>query len=386
MRFGLTSLLSGTALIAVMCSTALSKDMNYLGNWVNSKAYNVGSVVAYNMGIFYSLKDTRFAPNKNHVPDSSPTWWVQVGTVGNTVLNGVVNPTSPSLGQVGDFYINTATNTIFGPKTAISPFWPAAGVALGAAGASGSTGDAGATGETGATGTTGATGDTGPMGATGATGAKGDDGSIGPTGGIGLQGPVGANGVPGATGPQGVAGATGAAGATGPVGAMGPNGNPNIGFGASEPNIIGPTGATGPTGAPGDTGATGPTGAPGDTGATGAVFLTAGSKVTIKTGANGGGALVVASAGLYGSFTSVLCTLTYNYVAGTATPDAPSGFPTVLGTSQTTYSPNIVTGLALTSGLQADTDYTFQLFYYSAAAGVFNSCSIGDVKLMVVPQ
>ena len=191
MRFGLTSLLSGTALIAVMCSTALSKDMNYLGNWVNSKAYNVGSVVAYNNGIFYSLKDTRFAPNKNHAPDSSPTWWVQVGTVGNTVLNGVVNPTSPSLGQVGDFYINTATNTIFGPKTAISPFWPAEGVALGGAGATGATGPAGPTGAAGAPGIAGPTGATGDAGATGATGAVGATGAMGATGPVGDTGPAG---------------------------------------------------------------------------------------------------------------------------------------------------------------------------------------------------
>lgn len=37
------------------------------------------------------------------------------GTNGNTILNGTVDPTSQ--GVNGDFYINTATNTIFGPKT-----------------------------------------------------------------------------------------------------------------------------------------------------------------------------------------------------------------------------------------------------------------------------
>lgn len=39
------------------------------------------------------------------------------GADGKTILNGTSNPTS-SQGTEGDFYINTATNQIFGPKTA----------------------------------------------------------------------------------------------------------------------------------------------------------------------------------------------------------------------------------------------------------------------------
>lgn len=39
------------------------------------------------------------------------------GLDGKTILNGTSNPTA-SIGVVGDFYLNTTTATIFGPKTA----------------------------------------------------------------------------------------------------------------------------------------------------------------------------------------------------------------------------------------------------------------------------
>lgn len=48
------------------------------------------------------------------------------GTNGNSVLNGTIDPSTE--GVDGDFYINTATNYIFGPKTGGT--WPA-GVSLG---------------------------------------------------------------------------------------------------------------------------------------------------------------------------------------------------------------------------------------------------------------
>lgn len=49
------------------------------------------------------------------------------GTNGATVLSGTVNPTAAT-GANGDFYINTATNTIFGPKA--TGAWPATGTSL----------------------------------------------------------------------------------------------------------------------------------------------------------------------------------------------------------------------------------------------------------------
>jgi hypothetical protein len=84
------------------------------------------------------------------------------GTDGKTVLNGASNPTALD-GNHGDFYINTVTNTIFGPKAAGA--WPATGVSL--VGPQGATGATGATGPQGPTGQTGATGATGPQGPAG---------------------------------------------------------------------------------------------------------------------------------------------------------------------------------------------------------------------------
>jgi hypothetical protein len=52
------------------------------------------------------------------------------GTNGNTVLNGTTNP-SNSLGNNGDFYINTSTYYLFGPKA--SNMWPAGTSIIGGA-------------------------------------------------------------------------------------------------------------------------------------------------------------------------------------------------------------------------------------------------------------
>jgi hypothetical protein len=83
------------------------------------------------------------------------------GVDGKTILSGSGTPSSGT-GVNGDFYIDTANNLIFGPKSA---------------GAWGS-----GTSIVGPTGATGATGATGPQGATGATGATGAAGATGATG------------------------------------------------------------------------------------------------------------------------------------------------------------------------------------------------------------
>lgn len=59
------------------------------------------------------------------------------GTDGSTVINGIVDPTTE--GEDGDFYINTLTNTLFGPKGKVTPgVWPTPGTLLvGPTGASG---------------------------------------------------------------------------------------------------------------------------------------------------------------------------------------------------------------------------------------------------------
>ena len=100
------------------------------------------------------------------------------GVAGYTVLSGVVDPTTE--GVNGDFYINTATNKIFGPKAAGT--WPAGVNLVGPTGATGATGVTGPVGATGTTGSIGATGATGPVGATGPTGPTGVTGATGATG------------------------------------------------------------------------------------------------------------------------------------------------------------------------------------------------------------
>ena len=109
-------------------------------------------------------------------PKASGAWGAGKSIGGNSVLNGITDPTS-SNGSNGDFYINTATNTIYGPKA--NGTWPA-GVSL--VGPVGPTGPQGLAGATGATGPQGPAGPTGPTGLTGATGPAGPTGPQGPAG------------------------------------------------------------------------------------------------------------------------------------------------------------------------------------------------------------
>jgi hypothetical protein len=180
------------------------------------------------------------------------------GTNGTAVLNGNTNPTAGT-GVNGDFYINTATNTLFGPKA--NGTWPA-GVSM--------VGPQGAQGIQGLTGATGPAGVAGPQGIQGVAGTNGTNGINGANGSNGLNAlvkttaePAGANcvaggtkvetgldanyngvldlaeinaaqttyvcnGVQGAQGIQGVAGPIGATGATGPQGIAGTNGTNGI--------------------------------------------------------------------------------------------------------------------------------------------------------------
>ena len=79
------------------------------------------------------------------------------GADGRTVLSGTVDPNGNVSGNIGDFYINTTTSTIFGPKALIGDMvWPTTGTSL--IGATGATGADGQRGETGADGMDGARG------------------------------------------------------------------------------------------------------------------------------------------------------------------------------------------------------------------------------------
>lgn len=205
-----------TIMALLMLSTvslANAAKMQYIGDWSTTSTYPVGDVVLYNKAVYYSLKSSRSGPNKSKIPDSQPLWWKQLGTVGNTVHSGTDAPIS-SIGNVGDFYIDTAQNKMYGPKTASG--WPVANISLvgpqGLKGDTGPQGDTGATGPQGLKGLTGDTGATGPQGPIGLTGAKGETGAIGPVG------PSGATGLQGIQGPSGVKGDKGETGATGPAG------------------------------------------------------------------------------------------------------------------------------------------------------------------------
>lgn len=94
------------------------------------------------------------------------------GVDGKTVRNGSGAP-SGAIGVDGDFYINTAAETIYGPKTAGAWGSPTALIgpagATGPAGSTGSAGSTGAKGDKGDPGTDGATGPAGPGVATGGT-------------------------------------------------------------------------------------------------------------------------------------------------------------------------------------------------------------------------
>ncbi|MBP1627799.1 MAG: Collagen triple helix repeat-containing protein [Holophagaceae bacterium] len=225
------------------------------------------------------------------------------GAAGRSVLNGNGTPNA-GLGVDGDFYLDTAASTIYGPKGSVTTGqWPAVGVSL--------MGPQGATGATGATGSTGATGATGAQGIQGITGSTG---SQGPTGAQGVTGPTGAQGPTGATGaPVAFQGAWSAATTYAAGDAISLNGNSYISLQNTNLNqnpatapaywallaqkgtdgAAGPTGATGSTGATGATGATGPagpTGPTGSTGATGAAGAGSLTSITAGTGLTTGGA------------------------------------------------------------------------------------------------
>ncbi|MBK8686273.1 MAG: hypothetical protein IPN26_15555 [Bacteroidetes bacterium] len=133
------------------------------------------------------------------------------GVNGKSVLNGNTNP-NVGIGTDGDFYINTNTNQIFGPKT--SGVWGSGVSLVGPQGVVGSAGPAGATGATGPAGVNGKTVLSGTINPASGTGTNGDfyintntNQIFGPkTSGVWGSGVS-------LVGPQGVAGAAGPAGA-----------------------------------------------------------------------------------------------------------------------------------------------------------------------------
>lgn len=168
--------------------TAIATTMDYLGTWNSKTTYAVGKVVKYKGAIYYSILSSNSSPNKNRNPATGTTWWEQVGVVGSALRSGQQAPSS-SLGNTGDYYIDTANNRLFGPKNAVTG-WPAGAVSLtGPAGPAGVQGPQGAQGPAGPQGATGATGPAGAQGAQGIQGPQGVQGAKGDKGDVGVPGP-----------------------------------------------------------------------------------------------------------------------------------------------------------------------------------------------------
>ena len=174
-------------------------------------------------------------------------------TIPNTILNGKGAPLS-KIGIDGDFYIDTRSLLIYGPKK--SGKWPLPQNLQGPVGANGVDGKNGSEGKTIAT----ASNVAGPIGAQGLQGEKGEKGDKGEAGAPGSSGSAGPTGATGATGPQGPSGG-GGGGSPGPTGATGATGSAGA---------TGLTGAKGETGTAGADGANGTVGLKGETGTAGA--------------------------------------------------------------------------------------------------------------------
>ncbi len=147
-------------------------------------------------------------------------------SIANTVLSGAGVP-AKSLGIDGDFYIDTKSMNMYGPKKKNS--WP---LPVSLRGPQGPAGIAGSDGKNASTssvsaGAAGAAGPQGPAGPAGPAGPKGETGATGPQG---PAGPAGSN--TGTAGPAGPKGDTGATGAQGPKGDTGAAGAVNINYGA----------------------------------------------------------------------------------------------------------------------------------------------------------
>lgn len=144
-------------------------------------------------------------------------------SVANTILNGKGAP-KISTGIDGDFYIDTRSLLMYGPKK--KGRWPVPSNLQGPTGPTGNPGKSGNDGKTisSASTTSGPQGPQGPVGPKGEAGSPGAPGFSGSPGPAGPAGQDGAAGLPGSSGPAGSSGGSGPAGATGPAGSVGATG------------------------------------------------------------------------------------------------------------------------------------------------------------------
>jgi len=138
-------------------------------------------------------------------------------SIANTILNGKGAP-KISIGIDGDFYIDTRSLLMYGPKK--KGRWPVPTNLQGPTGPVGNPGKSGNDGKTISSAST----TSGPQGPQGPVGPKGDAGSPGASGASGPAGPAGQDGAPGSAGPAGSSGGSGPAGATGATGPAGATG------------------------------------------------------------------------------------------------------------------------------------------------------------------
>ncbi len=152
----------------------------------------------------------------------------------NTILNGKGAPKS-SLGVNGDFYIDTRSLLIYGPKK--SGKWPSPRSLQGPTGPSGSDGKNGSDGKSSTSNVSAINGAQGAVGPAGVQGERGEKGEKGESGLPGIAGSMGAPGLPGAPGANGATGATGAQGPAGANGSPGDKGETGT-AGPSEVTVI----------------------------------------------------------------------------------------------------------------------------------------------------
>jgi hypothetical protein len=164
----------------------------------------------------------------------------------NTLLNGLGAPNATD-GIDGDFYLDTLSSNLYGPKK--KGKWPLPRSLVGPVGPQGPVGRQGSEGKVGDKGIT--TSSAGSQGVQGIQGPQGTQGTPGTPGAAGSSGPSGGAGVAGSAGPQGPAGSTGAQGPAGSTGAQGIAGT------AGSAGARGPIGETGLTGADGPQGTAG---------------------------------------------------------------------------------------------------------------------------------
>ena len=162
----------------------------------------------------------------------------------NTLLNGLGAPNATD-GIDGDFYLDTLSSNLYGPKK--KGKWPLPKSLVGPVGPQGPVGKQGSEGKVGDKGAS-----------TSSAGSQGVQGIQGPQGPQGLQGIPGTPGTPGAAGSAGPSGAAGAAGSAGPQGPAGSTGAQGVAGTAGSAGARGPIGETGLTGADGPQGTAGP--------------------------------------------------------------------------------------------------------------------------------